>query len=214
MDNVIVRPHLLLRWRNWGHNLGRFLAQHNVTPNDISLLGVMFAATAGAAFYFSWQPDPMDRLLMLLLAAAAIQLRRLCGALHAIVSRESAQPPPHAIFFDFPNRIADALMLVPAGYAVQKLPFGVELAWSAAFLGMFSAYLGQMSTNESERPSRIAARNFPITLLSVACILSVFDSSIYRTGTMLWAALVVVNAAAVVAIWQRTLQIVHAEEME
>ncbi len=53
MDNAIARPHLLLRWRNWAQNLGRFLAQHHVTANDISLLGVMFAATAGAAFFFS-----------------------------------------------------------------------------------------------------------------------------------------------------------------
>src|SRR5438309_2735434 len=71
MDNAIARPHFLLRWRNWTHNLGLFLAQHNVTPNDISLLGVMFAATAGAALYFSLQPIALDRAVLLLIAAAA-----------------------------------------------------------------------------------------------------------------------------------------------
>ena len=80
MDNAIARPHFLLRWRNWALNLGRFLVQHNVTPNDVSLLGVIFSATAGAAFYFSLQPDALDRTLLLLLAAAAIQLRGLCGS--------------------------------------------------------------------------------------------------------------------------------------
>jgi hypothetical protein len=212
MDNAIARPHLLLRWRNWAQNLGRFLAQHHVTANDISLLGVMFAASAGAAFYFSPQPDAFDRGLLLLLAAAAIQLRKLTGHLHAIVTRESVQPPPHAIFYDFPSRIADILMLVPVGYAVHKLPYGVELAWSAALLGLFNAYVRSMGNHAPEQKSRLARRNFPMTLLSAACILSLFDSLVYRSGAMLWTALIVLNVAALVTIWQRTLQIVHAEE--
>ena len=173
MDNAIARPHFLLRWRNWAHNLGRFLAQHNVTPNDISLLGVVFAATAGAAFYFSLQPDALDRTLLLLLAAAAIQLRRFCGRLHAIVSRESVQPRPHAIFYDFPNRIAEALILVPAGYAVQNLPFGLELAWGAAFLGLFSAYVGQMGSGVPEPKSRMTSKTSHDAALSGKPCLSV-----------------------------------------
>jgi hypothetical protein len=213
MDNVIARPHFLLRWRNWALNLGRFLAQHNVTPNDISLFGVVFAATAGAAFYFSLQPDALDRTLLLLLAAVAIQLRRLSGRLHTIVSRESVQPRPHAIFNDLPNRIADALIIVPAGYAVQNLPFGLELAWGASFLGLFSAYVGQIGNNAPEPRSRITIKNLSMMLLSAASVLSVFDRMIYLPGIMLWIALIIVNVAAVATIWQRTLQIIHAEEM-
>ncbi len=214
MDNAIARPHFLLRWRNWTHNLGRFLAQHKVTPNDISLLGVVFAATAGAAFYFSLQPDALDRALLLLLAAAAIQLRRLCGRLHTIVSRETVQPRPHTIFYDFPNRIAEALILVPAGYAVQNLPFGLELAWGAAFLGLFSSYVGQMRSGVPEPKSRMTIKNLPMMLLSAASVLSVFDRMVYLPGIMLWIALIIVNLAAVATIWQRTLQIVHAEEID
>ncbi len=161
MDNAIARPHLLLRWRNWAQNLGRFLAQHHVTANDISLLGVIFAATAGAAFYFSPQPDAFDRALLLLLAAAAIQLRKLSGHLHAIVTRESVQPPPHAIFYDFPSRIADILMLVPIGYAVHKLPYGVELAWSAALLGLFNAYVRSMGNQRQSKRADWLAEIFP-----------------------------------------------------
>jgi hypothetical protein len=213
MDNAIARPHLLLRWRNWAQNLGRFLAQHHVTANDISLLGVMFAATAGAAFYFSPQPDAFDRTLLLLLAAAAIQLRKLSGQLHAIVTRESVQPPPHAIFYDFPSRIADVLMLVPAGYAVHKLPYGVELAWSAALLGLFNAYVRSMGNQPTHQKSRLAPR-FPMMLLSAACILSLFDTVVYRPGAMLWTALIVLNVAALITIWQRTLRIVQPEETE
>jgi hypothetical protein len=214
MDNAIARPHFLLRWRNWTHNLGRFLAQHNVTPNDISLLGVIFAATAGAAFYFSLQPDALDRAILLLLAAAAIQLRRLSGRLHGIVLRESVQPRPHSIFYDLPNLIAEALILVPAGYAVQNLPFGLELAWSAAFLGLFNAYVGQMGSGVPETQGRPTIKNLPMLLLSAASALSVFDRMIYLPGIMLWIALIAINLAVIVAIRQRTLQIVHAEEMD
>jgi hypothetical protein len=214
MDNAIAHPHFLLRWRNWTHNLARFLAQNNVTPNDISLLGVMSAASAGAAFYFSVQPDALDRALLLLLAAAAIQFRGLTGRLHAIISRESVQLRPHVIFFDFPNRIAEALILAPAGYAVQNLPFGLELAWSAAFLGLFSAYVGQIGGGLPEPRSRMTIEALPMMLLSAASLLSIFDRMIYLPGIMLWFTLIVLNIIAAVAIWQRTLQIVHAEEME
>jgi hypothetical protein len=214
MDNAIARPHFLFRWRNWVHNLGRFLAHHNVTPNDISLLGVMFAATAGAAFYFSLQPNALDRTLLLLLAAAAIQFRRLTGRLHTIVSRESVQPRPHAIFNDLPNRIAEVLIIVPAGYAVQNLPFGLELAWSAAFLGLFSAYVSQMGSGVPEPKIGIAVRNLPMMLLSLASVLSAFDRMVYLPGIMLWMALIVINVAVIAAIWQRTLQIVHVEETD
>jgi hypothetical protein len=51
-----------------------------------------------------------------------------------------------------------------------------------------------------------------MTLLSAACILSIFDTFVYRSGAMLWIALIVLNVAALLTIWQRTLQIVHAEE--
>ena len=156
----------------------------------------------------------MDRALLLLLAAAAIQMRGLSGRLHAIVSRESVQPRPHAIFYDFPNRIAEALILVPAGYAVQNLPFGLELAWSAAFLGLFNAYVGQMGSGVPETKGRMTIKNLPMMLLSAASALSVFDRVVYLPGIMLWIALIVINLALVVAIWQRTLQIVHAEETD
>ncbi len=51
-----------------------------------------------------------------------------------------------------------------------------------------------------------------MTLLSAACILSLFDNLLYRTGVMLWIALIVLNVAALVTIWRRTLRIVQPEE--
>jgi hypothetical protein len=103
-------------------------------------------------------------------------------------------------------------MLVPVGYAVHKLPYGVELAWSAALLGLFNAYVRSMGNQATEQKSKLLTRNLPMTLLSAACILSLFDTFVYRSGVMLWIALIVLNVAALVTIWQRTLRIVQPEE--
>ena len=51
-------------------------------------------------------------------------------------------------------------------------------------------------------------------LLSAASVLSVFDRKFYLPGITLWIALIILNVAAVISIWKRTLQIVHAEEAD
>jgi phosphatidylglycerophosphate synthase len=45
------------------------------------------------------------------------------------------------VFNDLPDRLADPLILVCAGYAVREAPFAVELGWLAGLLAVMTAYV-------------------------------------------------------------------------
>jgi hypothetical protein len=43
--------------------------------------------------------------------------------------------------------------------------------------------------------------------LSLACVLSIFETRFLSEGTILWAALVVINIGCIATIWRRTARI-------
>jgi phosphatidylglycerophosphate synthase len=49
------------------------------------------------------------------------------------------------IYNDLPDRIADVVILVGAGYAVRELAYGVTLGWTAAVLAVFIAYIRMLA---------------------------------------------------------------------
>lgn len=115
-----------------------WLSQKNITPNQISLMSMVFAAfgLACAAGYYFW-PSP----IWLLLFAVAIQLRLLCNLFDGMVAVEGGKKTPAGeLFNDVPDRIADPLLIVAAGMVTYS-EFGMPLAWVAALLAVFSAYI-------------------------------------------------------------------------
>lgn len=116
----------------WAVALAARLARGSITPNQISLASVAFAA-AGAAL-IGLLPHPVAWLA----AAACIQLRLLCNLLDGMVAIEGGkQSAVGPIYNDAPDRIADSLVLVATGYAVA-LPW---LGWAAALLAVATAYV-------------------------------------------------------------------------
>ncbi|HEV2963245.1 MAG TPA: CDP-alcohol phosphatidyltransferase family protein, partial [Candidatus Angelobacter sp.] len=158
---------------------------------------------------------PPHRVLLLLVAAAGIQLRLLCNMLDGMVAVEgNMQTKTGEIFNDLPDRISDALILVPAGYAVPDLPYGPLLGWCAALLAIFTAYvrmlggaagLPQSFMGPMAKPHRMAT-------LTIACVLSVVELKLFRPGTLIWIVLVVINIGCVITIWRRTAHIFHGLE--
>ena len=71
--------------------MAQLLVKAHVSPNAISILSLVSAAGAGAALYFSGQTPPFERMWLLLLAAAGIQLRLLCNMLDGMVAVEGGR---------------------------------------------------------------------------------------------------------------------------
>ncbi len=80
--------------------------------------------------------------MALLLAAAAIQLRLLCNLLDGMLAvEEGFKSKTGDIYNDLPDRVADVLILVGAGYSMRDLPYGSTLGWLAAVMAVFTAYV-------------------------------------------------------------------------
>ena len=108
----------------------RTLAQRGFTPNQISVASVVFAVLGAASLLAGgWY---------LIAAAACIQLRLLCNLFDGMVAVEHGKATAlGAVYNEFPDRIADSLLLVATGYAVA-MP---SLGWLAALAAALTAYV-------------------------------------------------------------------------
>jgi phosphatidylglycerophosphate synthase len=141
-SEVPYRRSLATRDAAWSIAIARWLARRGITPNAVSLLGVAFAVAAGTALAIGPALVLMPRAAMLLIAAGCIQLRLLCNLLDGMLAVEMGlKTPTGDLFNDLPDRIADVVILVGAGYAVRDEPYGLVLGWSAAVVAMFTAYV-------------------------------------------------------------------------
>jgi len=215
MQTVTSRRPLKTRQTGWARILAQFLARQRVSPNGISILSVFCAAAAGAALFYSARLGLAWRVWLLLGAAAGIQLRLLCNMLDGMVAVEGGlQTKSGEVFNDLPDRISDALILIPAGYAVYDFAYGPLLGWCAALLAIFTAYVRMMGGAAGLKQSFMGpmAKPHRMFTLTLGCLLSTVETFYLRPGAMLWAALIVINAGSVITIWRRTAGIVRELE--
>src|SRR2546428_2021217 len=128
--------------RSWAKSLARLLVRWRVRPNSISILSILFAALAGAAFLVSRDASPIARLALLITAAAGIQFRLLCNMLDGMVAVEGKTASKVGdVFNEFPDRVADVVILATAGDAVIRFSFAPVLGWCAAVFALLTAYV-------------------------------------------------------------------------
>lgn len=127
-----ARRPLASRSTGWARWLAARLAASTITPNQISLASIPLAALGGALIGFG------DRWWVWLAAAVCVQLRLLCNLLDGMVAVEGGKATPAgALYNEFPDRVADSMLLIPIGYAVGW-PW---LGWAAALLAAITAYI-------------------------------------------------------------------------
>ena len=133
MDDSLNRRPLASRSRGWARWLARACADAGGSPNAVSVLGLA-AAGAGAGGFVLAAHNP----LWWLAGAAGIQMRLLANLIDGMVAVEwGRKTPTGPLFNEAPDRLADSVLLIAAGYAA-----GVPmLGWAAALLAMGTAYL-------------------------------------------------------------------------
>ena len=199
----------------WANALAQLLVKLRVSPNAISLASIFFALGGALALYFSAQVSGVERALVLLLAMAGIQGRLLCNMLDGMVAIEGGrQTKSGEIFNDLPDRIADALIFIGAGYGAGQHSFGVELGFLAAALAIFTAYVRMLGGASGLKQSFIGpmAKQHRMFTLTLGCLLSIFEIRFFSVGAVLWVALMVINFGCLITIWRRTVRI--ARELE
>jgi phosphatidylglycerophosphate synthase len=172
-SEMTPRRSLATRDAVWSIALARWLAHRGVTPNAVSVLSVAFAIAAGAALAIGPAPGLVPRAATLLAAAACIQLRLLCNLLDGMLAvEERLKTPTGDLFNELPDRIADVVILVCAGYAVRDEPYGLVLGWSAAVVALFTAYVRVLGgsfglTQHFIGPMAKQHRMFTVTLAAI-----------------------------------------------
>lgn len=143
MTEEILRRPISARDTRWAAASAGWLARRGIRPNTISLMSVVFAASAGACLVGQGQSEELlPRVLLPLGAAVCIQLRLLCNLFDGMVAVEQQQRTKSGeIFNELPDRFADAFILAGAGYAAMQPTWLVELGWTAAVLSIITAYV-------------------------------------------------------------------------
>jgi phosphatidylglycerophosphate synthase len=215
METGTARRPLKTRQAAWANMLAQLLAKWRISPNAISIASVFFALGGASALYFSSQYSGGERALLLVLAVAGIQGRLLCNMLDGMVAIEGGrQTKSGEIFNDLPDRIADALIFIAAGYGARQHPFGVELGLVAAALAIFTAYVRMLGGASGLQQSFIGpmAKQHRMFTLTIACVLSIVETKFTSAGTVLWVALMVINIGCLITVSRRTARI--ARELE
>ena len=184
----------------WANALSRWLAATSVTPNQISVASMGFAALAGLAFWSVGQTDGFGRIALLLLAALGCQLRLVCNLMDGLVAVEAGKQAKDGPFWnEFPDRIADIFIIAGLGLAVGQPGLG----WAAAALAVLAAYTRELGrtcglaadfSGPMAKPQRMA-------LVTGAAVLACFEGLWAGQGGVLTAALwvLVLGTAATVA---------------
>jgi phosphatidylglycerophosphate synthase len=172
-ENPLGRRDLKSRSTAWAQRLAAALSTSAITPNQISLLSLVFAACGGALIFWldgSW----------LLLAALCVQLRLLCNLMDGMVAVEGGKASPTGLLYnELPDRVADSLFLVPLGYF---LGLG-WLGWLLALLAVSTAYLRLLggALGQAQDFSGIMAKQRRMALLTLGLVLQAAESLLYGT---------------------------------
>ncbi len=188
------------RSASWAIRLSAALARSAVTPNQISVLSIAFAALGGALIGFGAGP------LAWLAAAICIQLRLVCNLLDGMVAIEGGKTSKLGVLYnEFPDRIADTLLLVPAGYAAGW-PW---LGWAAALAAALTAYVrvfgGALGLPQSF--AGLMAKQRRMAVLTAALVAQAAESALRDSAWSLAAGLALIAAGSVWTCWTRTVAI-------
>jgi phosphatidylglycerophosphate synthase len=190
------RP-IAARASGWAASLSEALARSSITPNQISLLSVFFAAVGAAVLFWAMS------IPALLMCAACVQLRLACNLLDGMVAMEGGKKTATGpLYNEFPDRVADSLLIVALGYAAGH-PW---LGWLGALLAALTAYVrvfgGSLGQPQDFRGPM--AKQHRMAVLTVACLLCAVELFANQTQYSLLVASIVIAAGSLLTCINRT----------
>jgi phosphatidylglycerophosphate synthase len=215
-DSTKSRRPLRSRNRAWAISAASWLARSGATPNAISLASILFAAAAAAALIVGRDASEILHAILMLGAAAGIQLRLLCNLLDGMVAVEGGRGSKSGeVFNDAPDRAADAILFVAAGYALPLTAWGGALGWGAALLAVLTAYVRVLG-GALGRPQDFAgpmAKQHRMFVLTVACLGAIIEALAFGSrGWVLGVGLAVIVLGSALTVARRLVRLVRALE--
>ena len=203
------RP-LKSRGAGWARALAAGLARMGVQPDAISALSVVFALAGAVALWCS--AGGGQRAALLIVAGLCVQLRLLANLLDGMVAVEHGRGGPLGpVWNELPDRFADALFLVGAGYALRHAwpDLGPALGWLAAVLAVMTAYIRELGralgleadfAGPGAKPHRMAA-------LTAGCILAAMEPLWSAGPPVLALTLILIGVLTALTVVRRTMRL-------
>lgn len=201
-----------LRDFRWVRAIAAWLVRMGVKPNQISILGVGFAALSAACLILVPGAEPAARSMLLIGAAAFIPFRGLCNLCDGLMAIEGGQRTPSGeIFNDLPDRASDTLVLVAAGYAIPGVAWAPELGWLAALLAALTAYVRVLgaAAGAAQQFGGPMAKTHRMVVMGGAFLAAAVESAAGAPPSALVGGLAVVAVGSAITIVCRTARIVR-----
>lgn len=193
-----ARRPIASREAGWAKAVAARLAASSVTPNQISGVSMLFAGAGATMIGLVANPAGW------LLAALCVQLRLVCNLLDGMVAIEGGKKSAvGAIWNEFPDRVADSLLLVAAGYAAG-LPWA---GWAAALIAALTAYVRVFggSLGLAQDFSGVMAKQRRMALLTAGLVAQSVEWAFSETRWSLGIAIVLIAAGSAATCVTRTL---------
>lgn len=211
MPEIEGRRPLKVRSSVISQSIAKWLSKKNVTPNQISIFGVIFALLSSLSLLSLPYVDGVYLLVLPILAALFVQMRLLCNLFDGMVAVEGGKRTRSGeLFNDIPDRIADPLILVSAGYSITIVGGGfdwsIAAGWGAGLLAVLTAYVRTLSVSIGA-PANFGgpmAKQHRMAIVTVACILTAFESLFWSQGYVLFTSLVIINVGCIFTVIKRT----------
>jgi phosphatidylglycerophosphate synthase len=211
-EEVAARRPLKSRSTWWAAWLSSRLVRMNLSPNAISMVSIVFAAIAAGAFIGTrYVALPIGDALLFVAAIVGIQGRLLCNMMDGMVAVEGGKRTPSGeLFNEVPDRVADTLILVAAGY-IAGPHWGPWIGYVAAILAMLTAYIRTVGVAAGAKAhfEGIAAKPRRMALLTAACAVAAVLTFYSAADESMSMALVLVSAGCVETSWRRLSGIVR-----
>jgi len=207
-NDVGNRRPLKVRSARFATNFTRWLSQKNITPNQISVMSVLFACLSAACLFLLPRFSGILSLVLAIMAALFIQGRLLCNLFDGMVAVEGGKSTAAGeLFNDIPDRIADPLIIVAAGYAISGVPWASTLAWFTAILAVMTAYVRTLAASIGA-PTNFTgpmAKQHRMAILTVACCVTAVESYLWHSSYSLLVALIFIATGCIITLFRRTI---------
>jgi len=206
MSDTEARRPLKVRTSKYSQKIAKWLSNKNITPNAISIYSVLFAGLAALCLILLPYLNGASKWLLPILAAVFIQCRLLCNLFDGMVAIEGGKSTNSGeLFNDIPDRIADPLILVAAGYATTVISFSSSLGWCAALLAVLTAYVRTLAASigaavDFRGPM---AKQHRMALMTIACLLSAIEPILWAQGYILFVALIIIALGSAMTVYNR-----------
>ena len=188
------------RSAGWARHITDILVKRDISPNQISVASIAFAFAGVVALNID------SGVIGSICCAIGIQLRLLCNLFDGMVAIEGGKKSDiGSLYNEFPDRIADSLLIVGLGYAIGQS----DLGWFAALAAALTAYVRVFGGSIGLKQTFIGpmAKQHRMAVMTAGLLLNAIEAKLYGTHYVLLIALAVIAIGSVATCVTRTLAI-------